>query len=334
AFGDDRLLVGGGAGLISAAPVAGSSAWTLEARIDGPGPYFAARVAMTTGGDGAERAFIIAPNDTPGSVIIMRREPGGWVEEARISGYAEPFAQNVAADGDTVAVIGDASFAGGGTAYIFEREGAEWVLTSELSEQLFLLSPYGVAMDLRGDVLAISVSRTATDPLPEDPHGRVFVYRREGGRWAREAVINEDGSRGDWYFAQSLSFAGEWLAVESTGEIQMYMPRDGDWEYVGRFWAPVPYGGTSVAGARDAPARIVVGEPYTSRRTGAAYVFSLAACFCRADLSGDGKLDIFDVLMFLSLFDAGDLRADFDESGALDIFDFLAFQNAFAAGCP
>ncbi|MEQ8844650.1 MAG: GC-type dockerin domain-anchored protein [Phycisphaerales bacterium] len=54
---------------------------------------------------------------------------------------------------------------------------------------------------------------------------------------------------------------------------------------------------------------------------------------CRADLDGNGVLNIFDFLEFQNLFSAGDLRADFDGDGSLNIFDFLAFQNEFAAGC-
>ena len=54
---------------------------------------------------------------------------------------------------------------------------------------------------------------------------------------------------------------------------------------------------------------------------------------CRADLDGNGELNIFDFLEFQNLFGAGDLRADFDDNGELNIFDFLAFQNEFSAGC-
>ncbi|MFG0284533.1 MAG: GC-type dockerin domain-anchored protein [Phycisphaerales bacterium JB039] len=61
---------------------------------------------------------------------------------------------------------------------------------------------------------------------------------------------------------------------------------------------------------------------------------SVECVTCRADLTGDGSLDIFDFLEFQNLFGAGDLTADFTGDGALDIFDFLAFQNEFAAGCP
>lgn len=55
---------------------------------------------------------------------------------------------------------------------------------------------------------------------------------------------------------------------------------------------------------------------------------------CRADLTGDGRLDFFDFLAFQSAFSAGDLVADFTGDGVLDFFDFLAFQDEFAASCP
>ncbi|OAB62323.1 hypothetical protein AY599_11165 [Leptolyngbya valderiana BDU 20041] len=54
---------------------------------------------------------------------------------------------------------------------------------------------------------------------------------------------------------------------------------------------------------------------------------------CRADLTGDGELNIFDFLEFQNLFAGGDLRADFDGDGDLTLFDFLAFQNEFDTGC-
>ncbi|RMH10058.1 MAG: hypothetical protein D6695_12100 [Planctomycetota bacterium] len=55
---------------------------------------------------------------------------------------------------------------------------------------------------------------------------------------------------------------------------------------------------------------------------------------CRVDLTGDGVVDFFDVLEFLSLFDAGDPVADFTGDGVLDFFDVLAFLAEFDNGCP
>jgi len=55
---------------------------------------------------------------------------------------------------------------------------------------------------------------------------------------------------------------------------------------------------------------------------------------CPADMNGDGVLDFFDVLAFLSAFSNGDLAADFVPDGTLDFFDVLEFLGQFSAGCP
>ncbi|OAB55136.1 hypothetical protein AY599_19165 [Leptolyngbya valderiana BDU 20041] len=60
---------------------------------------------------------------------------------------------------------------------------------------------------------------------------------------------------------------------------------------------------------------------------------TLTIVACRADINGDGALDLFDFLAFFNAFDAGEPIADFDFDGALTGLDFLAFQNRFGAGC-
>jgi choice-of-anchor B domain-containing protein len=62
-------------------------------------------------------------------------------------------------------------------------------------------------------------------------------------------------------------------------------------------------------------------------------IVRMACDTCRADLTGDGELNIFDFLEFQNLFAGGDLAADFDGDGSLTLFDFLEFQNDFDAGC-
>ncbi|NRA57731.1 MAG: hypothetical protein HRU13_06395 [Phycisphaerales bacterium] len=63
-------------------------------------------------------------------------------------------------------------------------------------------------------------------------------------------------------------------------------------------------------------------------------LFGVVALECAADLDEDGRLTVFDFLMFQNLFDAGDPIADFDGDGRFTLFDFLAFQTAFDTGCP
>ncbi len=55
---------------------------------------------------------------------------------------------------------------------------------------------------------------------------------------------------------------------------------------------------------------------------------------CRADVDGNGTLDIFDFIEFGNLFAQANPRADFEADTTFDIFDFLAFGSEFAAGCP
>lgn len=56
---------------------------------------------------------------------------------------------------------------------------------------------------------------------------------------------------------------------------------------------------------------------------------------CPADMTGDGSVDVFDLMEFLTRFanedPATDLVAPF---GTPDVFDVLAFADRYAAGCP
>ncbi len=54
-----------------------------------------------------------------------------------------------------------------------------------------------------------------------------------------------------------------------------------------------------------------------------------------ADLAAPfGQIDLFDLIEFLSLFEAQDDGADMDGNGVWDLFDVLGFVDAFSAGCP
>lgn len=55
---------------------------------------------------------------------------------------------------------------------------------------------------------------------------------------------------------------------------------------------------------------------------------------CAPDMTGDGVLDLFDWLAFVSFFIAGSTRADCDGDHAVTVLDFSCFGHAFAAGCP
>ncbi len=55
---------------------------------------------------------------------------------------------------------------------------------------------------------------------------------------------------------------------------------------------------------------------------------------CPADLTGDGALDFFDIVTFLTAFSNNDPVADFTGDGSFDFFDIATFLTVFSAGCP
>jgi hypothetical protein len=55
---------------------------------------------------------------------------------------------------------------------------------------------------------------------------------------------------------------------------------------------------------------------------------------CRADFTGNGMLDIFDLFEFINAFNAKSPIADLTGNGVYDIFDVFAFIESFNLGCP
>jgi serine protease AprX len=55
---------------------------------------------------------------------------------------------------------------------------------------------------------------------------------------------------------------------------------------------------------------------------------------CKADVNGDGVLDVDDFIYFQTLFGIKDPKGDFNGDGFFDADDFVDFQTAFGVGCP
>ena len=65
------------------------------------------------------------------------------------------------------------------------------------------------------------------------------------------------------------------------------------------------------------------------------FVATPKAPSCPADLTGDGVVDIFDLLAYLDLYTVQDPGADLSEPfGTVDLFDLLEFADLYQAGCP
>jgi hypothetical protein len=88
-------------------------------------------------------------------------------------------------------------------------------------------------------------------------------------------------------------------------------------------------------------AAVGAGESVTATATEVAsgYTSEFSACVtataasCAADFNGDGVVDLFDYLDFVSVFADGGAQADFNADTVVDFFDYLDFVAAFSAGC-
>ena len=54
---------------------------------------------------------------------------------------------------------------------------------------------------------------------------------------------------------------------------------------------------------------------------------------CRVDVTGEGLVDIYDILVFLDMFESGDAEADWNSDTVHDIYDILDYLGAFSSGC-
>ena len=184
-----------------------------------------------------------------GAVYVFRRTGSSWGQEAYVkasnTGAGDSFGWNVALSGDTLAVgaIGedsnatgatqgqnqaDNSAAGSGAVYVFRRTGTIW--QQEAYVKAFntdTTDNFGVSVSLSGDILAVGAlfedsnatgidngetSNSGTDS------GAVYVYRRTGSVWQRDAYIKASNTGLSDNFGVSVSLSGNTLAVGAYKE--------------------------------------------------------------------------------------------------------------------
>lgn len=154
-----------------------------------------------------------------GVAYVYVRQGNTWVYEDYLKApnaqgliggdvLADQAGQSVAISGDR-AVIGahgedsgngnqsDNSVIDAGAAYVYRREGADWVF------EAYLKSPYpitngqfGTAVDISGDTIVVGArnepTRDGAGAQVLAGAGQVHVYRRSGTTWTREATLDPD----------------------------------------------------------------------------------------------------------------------------------------------
>lgn len=254
----------------------------------------------------------------------------------------DTYGVDVDIQGDLIAIgaSGDSRvFDIAGRAYVMNWVTGE-LMTALVPEDLEEIGKFGQSVAFSGE--HVLVGAPSHDTGWGVNAGAAYVFKVDGGAQKHKLVgsagqalgffgefLDTDGDRaviGQWYGitpgdSQGKAFLYE---VSSGTELEVLTAPNGvDYDLFG---SAVAIAGSSV----------LVGAYATDRGqldVGSVYSYTVAGA-CRADLTGDGELNFFDVSAFISAFGDQDPSADFTGDGALNFFDVSAFVSAFSAGCP
>jgi FG-GAP repeat len=249
------------------------------------------------------------------------------------------FGNTIAIDNGIVAV--GATFDSGNG----QNSGSAYLFDATTGTQIIELQPidiadgfqFGYSIALNNGVVTVGAVNS------DDQSGSAYLFDASNGQQLAKLLPN-DGAMGD-LFGCSIAIENDIVAVGAfsdddngsnsgsaylfdafTGtQITKIVPSDGS-EGVS-FGIPIAIDKGVVA----------VGAIYDDDKgidSGSAYLFDTSSEPCLADLTGEGKLNFFDVSVFLTFFQLNDPIADFTGDDQFNFFDVSEFLNAYAEGCP
>ncbi|MFH0900458.1 MAG: cadherin-like beta sandwich domain-containing protein [Pseudomonadota bacterium] len=206
------------------------------------GAYGEDSAATGVWGDGADNSA-----QSSGAVYVFRRSGSTWTQEAYIKASnteaQDFFGSSVSLSGNTLAVGAygedssakgidgnpdDDSSQGSGAVYIFRRSGTTW------TQEAYVKASNTAASDEFGHSVSLSEDSLAVGAPFEDSSakgvggseadngagnsGAVYVFRRNGAVWAQEAYVKASNTQASDHFGQSVSLAGNALAIGAEGE--------------------------------------------------------------------------------------------------------------------
>ena len=222
-----------------------------------------------------------------GSAYIFRKDVAGWVLEAKLrasDGAGDDwFGHDVSIDGN-YAVVGsvldnhDGAYRG--SAYIFRRDGSNWV------QQAKLVAEDGQAGDEFGGSVSLSGNYAVIGAIGNDDAGAVYIFVRSGNDWIQQArLVPLDGAGGD-HFGNSVSIDGNYAIV--AAHLDADMGADSGSAYIfkreGQSWAQqakltAPDGSSNDffgQGVSIDSSYVIIGAPYnddSGDNSGSVYIF-------------------------------------------------------------
>ena len=250
-----------------------------------------------------------------GAVYIFARQTDGtWLQDAKI---VAPDAETGARLGGSKIVINRGTVFAcaswddttSGSVYAFEREAEGWTVHQKL------LASDGAPGSYFGSWLGSSGNRLAIGANSTGGGGTVYMFDFSPctGGWIETAQIRNPSGR---QFGDNLALSGDVLVVGDTmafdtGAVFQYNHDSisGSWEFMNtRLGSDAHPGDQFGYEVIIAAGEVVAGglrDTDGQSNAGAAYVFGLNSCECKADINGDHIVDTRDVLAYLNLWTAG-----------------------------
>ncbi|KPA12838.1 PKD domain-containing protein [Candidatus Magnetomorum sp. HK-1] len=226
-----------------------------------------------------------------GAAYIYKYDQTGWTESVKLSatdaGASDYFGHAVSISGD-VALIGayadDDKGSDAGAAYIFNRQGEQWIQTNKL------LAPDGAASDNFGYAVFISGDYAIIGSYKDDysytDQGSAYIYKRNGTTWIKEDWIYASDRAASDQFGCAVSLSGDYAIIgarydddsfSGSGSAYIFFRDGNNWNQQAKLNANDPetnaYFGESVSISGDYAIVGAYSDDHQQTDTGSAYIF-------------------------------------------------------------
>ncbi|MBN1558738.1 T9SS type A sorting domain-containing protein [candidate division KSB1 bacterium] len=161
-----------------------------------------------------------------GSAYIFKRNSDSWIEEAKLTASdgdaGDAFGVSVSINGDyTVvgALESDAKAIRSGSAYVFKREGTNWVEEAKLAaDDGAFYDLFGYSVYISGDYVVVGAIYDNTNGFQ---CGSGYIFEWDDTNWEQHAKLTASDGAGDDYFGGSVSISGDYVVVGAYGDDDM-----------------------------------------------------------------------------------------------------------------
>ena len=298
----------------------------------------------------ANTIVVGAPHDDygTGAAYVFDAITGQQIHKLTASDGAEgdEFGQSISVSGNTI-VVGvpfPNDGVGSGSAYVFDATTGKQLrkLTADDGE---VCDTFGCSVSISGNTIVVGAVGD-DDACPSDPEcnsGSAYVFDAATGEQLFK--LTADDAAEDDNFGISVSVSDSIIVIGAhedddecpsdpycnSGSAYVFDGTTG--EQLQKLWADdIAEGdhfGDSVSVSGNT---FAVGAPYdddAGSQSGSAYVFQILDAPCPADVTGDGVVDVLDLLAVLVAWGQSGVPEDITGDGLVDTLDLLALLAAW-----